>query len=232
MEPLISVIIPTLNEESQMAGCLEQLSSEPRAEVVVSDGGSEDNTAPIARSTSGVKVVNGGPGRGQQLNRGALEATCERFLFLHVDCRLPAGWFDALYGALEDQDTALVCFRLHTVPTSPCHSGRLRRAWLRGLDIRSYGFGLPYGDQGFGVRRTTFEAAGGFPNIPLMEDLAFAKSCRQLGGIKRLEQEMITTARRFERRPVRSRVMTATFPLLFRLGVSPHRLAKWYGTVR
>jgi hypothetical protein len=91
---------------------------------------------------------------------------------------------------------------------------------------------LPYGDQGFAVRRETFDLVGGFPEIPLMEDLEFARRCRRVGAIRRLPLSMRTTGRRFERHPVRARVMTASFPLLYRCGVSPHTLARWYGAVR
>ena len=91
---------------------------------------------------------------------------------------------------------------------------------------------LPYGDQGFAVRRDVFEQVGGFEEIPLMEDVAFAAACRRLGTIVRIPLAVRTTARRFERWPIRARLLTLTLPTLFRIGVSPDRLAAWYGTVR
>jgi hypothetical protein len=106
------------------------------------------------------------------------------------------------------------------------------RLFLRVFDLRSRGLGLPYGDQGLGVRRETFEAVGGFPEIPLMEDVAFARECRRRGRIHRLRLEITTTARRFERRPLRTGLMFFTFPTLYRLGVEPETLARWYGNVR
>jgi hypothetical protein len=111
-------------------------------------------------------------------------------------------------------------------------SSVLRRWWLRVFDLRSRGLGLPYGDQGFAVRRTVFDSVGRFPEIPLMEDVAFARSCRRLGQLQRLPLEIRTTARRVEKRPLKTTLMLATFPTLFRLGVAPQTLARWYGNSR
>ncbi len=227
----LAVVIPTLNEEGAIEACLESVGEHSGVEIVVSDGGSTDATRALA-SRRAVRVVVGESGRGPQLNRGAEAASAERLLFLHADCRLPEGWRDAAIRALGDPETALACFRLHTEPGGVGGSSRLKRAWLRILDLRSNGFGLPYGDQAYAVRRDVFELVGGFPGIPLMEDFAFARACRRLGRIRRLPMEVRTTARRFERHHVRTRLMTATFPTLFRLGVSPFTLARWYREVR
>jgi GT2 family glycosyltransferase len=119
-----------------------------------------------------------------------------------------------------------------TVSSASSAPSALYRLFLRVFDLRSRGLGLPYGDQGFGVRRDVFDAVGGFPDIPLMEDVAFARACRRLGRVCRLPPEIRTTARRFERRPWRTGLMFVTFPTLFRLGVEPQTLARWYGTAR
>lgn len=100
------------------------------------------------------------------------------------------------------------------------------------VDLRSRIPALPYGDQGFVIPTELFVALGGFAEIPLMEDLELARRCRRAGRIRSLSLAIRTTGRRFERRPVRTRIMTATFPPLFRLGVSPDRLARWYGHIR
>jgi len=177
-------------------------------------------------------VITGPPGRGGQLNRGAAAAAGDRLLFLHADCVLPDGWFAPLMGALDDAATVLAVFRLHTVPSDGRRPGGWGRFWLSLFDLRSRGWGLPYGDQGFAIRREVFDRLGGFPDIPLMEDLALARSCARRGRIRRLPLPLRTTARRFEHRPIRSRLMLATFPTLFRLGVPPETLAGWYGVVR
>ncbi len=225
-----AVVVPALDEARRIGACLASI-GEAAAEVVVVDGGSRDGTPEIAASFPGVRVIASPRGRGIQLARGAAATAAPRLLFLHADCRLPEGWACAAGKALDDPEVALACFRLHTEPVDPS-AGQLRRWWLRLLDLRSLGLGLPYGDQVHAVRRETYEAAGGYPEIPLMEDVAFARACRRIGRIRRIPLEVRTTARRFERRPVAARLATASFPLLFRLGVSPWTLARWYREVR
>ncbi len=227
----LTVVIPTLNESATIEACLDSVGDDPEVAVVVSDGGSSDDTVARAGSRAGVRVVTGARGRGPQLNLGAAAASSSLLLFLHADCRLPEGWQGLLEEALSDPAVALACFRLHTEPCDP-GTGKCHRRWLRLLDLRSRLPLLPYGDQGFGVRHELFRTVDGFPEIPLMEDVAFARACRRRGAVVRLDAAVRTTARRFEQRPVRTRLMTATFPLLFRLGVSPATLARWYGAVR
>ena len=138
----------------------------------------------------------------------------------------------ALNRVLDDEDTSLACFRLRTLASGTSEPSMLRRLWLRVFDLRSRGFGTPYGDQGFAVRREVFDSCRGFPEIPLMEDVAFARACRRLGRVQRLPLEIRTGARRVERRPFKTTLMLATFPTLFRLGVDPRILARWYGDSR
>ncbi len=226
----IAVVIPALDEAARIGACLESVGT-GADEIVVVDGGSRDGTARVAAGYPGVRVLTGARGRGPQLDLGARATSAPLLLFLHADCRLPRGWAPAVREALAEPGVALACFRLHTEPSRP-GAGRLRRAWLRLLDLRSRGFGLPYGDQAYAVRREVYRRIGGFPAIPLMEDVAFARAARRVGRIRRIPLEVRTTARRFERHPVRARLATATFPILFRLGVSPWTLARWYREVR
>jgi rSAM/selenodomain-associated transferase 2 len=227
----LAVIIPTLNEERTIGTCLDAVGKHDGVEVVVSDGGSTDRTRELAFA-AGARVVDGANGRGPQLNLGARSAAAGRLLFLHADCRLPDGWWPAMRTALDDEATALACFRLRTEPSGGRRRSLLYRRWLRVFDLRSFGLGLPYGDQGFALRREVFDRVGGFQEIPLMEDVALARSCRRLGRIRRLPLEVRTTARRAEGHPVRTGMALATFPTLFRLGVSPSTLIRWYGEVR
>lgn len=232
--PRLSVVIPTLDEQTRIGACLASVGKRPDVEIIVSDGGSTDATLDVVRRTRpDARIVRGGRGRGGQLNRGAAAATAGRLLFVHADCRLPGGWFDAVTTALDQPTVALVCFRLRTEPSDGRPAGSARRLWLGIFDLRSRGWGLPYGDQGFALRREIFDRLGGFTDIPLMEDLDLARRVRRSGGaIVRLPAAVRTTARRFERRPVRSRLILAVFPTLFRLGVPPDTLARWYGVIR
>ena len=226
-----AVVIPALEEEGTIGACLDAIGDHAGVEVVVSDGGSSDATREIA-VRSGARVVEGKAGRGPQLNRGAAASDAPRLLFLHADCRLPEDWLSAVSQAIDDRDNAMACFRLHTEPTGGGESSVLYRFWLRFFDLGSRGFRLPYGDQAFALRREVFDRIGGFPDIPLMEDLAFARACTRVGRVVTVPMEVRTTARRFERHPARTAMMFATFPTLFRLGVSPETLARWYRTGR
>jgi len=227
----LAVVISTLDEEHAIGGCLDSVGTHEGVEMIVADGGSSDRTRELARSM-GARVVTGARGRGPQLNLGATSTNSDRLLFLHADCRLPEGWLPAISRALDDKEVSLACFRLRTMASVTLEPSALHRLWLRVFDLRSHGLGLPYGDQGFAVRRTVFDSAGRFPEIPLMEDVAFARTCRRLGRVQRLPLEIQTTARRVERRPFNTTLMLATFPTLFRLGVAPETLARWYGNTR
>ncbi len=229
----LAVVVPTLDEERTIRACLIAVGDGAGIETVVSDGGSRDATvAVVRREFPRARVVEGAAGRGIQLNLGAATVRAEAYVFVHADCRLPEGWAAAVGAALADPGVALGCFRLHTEPAEGGGVGPVGRWWWRLLDLRSRGLGLPYGDQALFVRREVLDAVGGFPVIPLMEDVEFVRRCLQYGRLARLPLAVRTTARRFARRPLRARLCTATFPLLYRLGVSPHRLARWYGDVR
>jgi rSAM/selenodomain-associated transferase 2 len=231
MKVELAVVIPTLDEEATIGSCLDSVGKHEGVEAVVVDGGSSDRTRERARE-AGARVERGARGRGPQLNLGASASTADRLLFLHADCLLPADWLPALRTALDDERVSLASFRLHTVSATSEVPSAMYRLFLKVFDLRSHGLGLPYGDQAFGVRRQIFDTVGGFPEIPLMEDVAFARACRRQGRIRRLPLEIRTTARRFERRPLRTGLMFLTFPTLYRLGVEPQTLARWYGAVR
>ena len=104
---------------------------------------------------------------------------------------------------------------------------------IRVADRRSRRTSLPYGDQGVFCTRAAYDAVGGMPAQELMEDLEFARHMRQLfGSPARLPPELTVSARRFDARPVRTALCWWTLPALYRLGVSPARLARWYGAGR
>jgi len=227
----LAVVIPTLNEEQSIGACVESVGTMDGIDIVVVDGGSCDRTTERARM-AGARVVETSSGRGPQLNVGADSTAAARLLFLHADCLLPEGWLPAVSHALDDEEVSLACFRLRTISSAMSEPSWLYRWSLRFFDLRSYGLGLPYGDQGFSIRRDIFNRVGRFPEIPLMEDVAFAHACRREGTLRRLSLEILTTARRVERRPLRTGLMLAIFPTLYRLGVAPQALARWYGSAR
>jgi glycosyltransferase involved in cell wall biosynthesis len=224
------VVIPTLDEEASIAACLASVGDD--VEVVVSDGGSGDATLAVVRSACPrASVVVGPRGRGGQLNRGAGAATSPALLFLHADCRLPAGWLEAARRARRPRD----CDRLLRSRTDAARrgfGGPIVRGWWRPPRPAQGDSGLRAGDQALFLRRAVFEELGGFRDIALMEDVDLVHRALRLGRLARLPLAVRTTARRFVRHPVRARLCTATFPLLYRWGVRPEALARWYGDAR
>lgn len=193
MRAPISVIIPTLNAEAGLPRCLGALGEALEAglirELIVTDGGSADATLSIA-SAAGAEIVTGPPSRGGQARRGAEAAQGTWLLFLHADTMLAPGWADTALGFLPTG--AAGYFKLVFATRHPM--GRVVSGWA---NLRSRVFGLPYGDQGLLIRRDVYDAAGGYPDIPLMEDVALARALR--GKLTALDATAITSADRYER---------------------------------
>jgi len=175
MRAAVSVIIPTLQAAPALPACLgalvEGLEADMIREVIVSDGGSTDATRAIA-DAAGAQVVTGPASRGGQLRRGAAAAQGAWLLVLHADTVLPTGWSRAARARMQAGGPA--AFRL-----SFDRAGL--RPWLVAgwANLRSRLFGLPYGDQGLLIPRAVYDAAGGYPDIPLMEDVALARALKR-----------------------------------------------------
>lgn len=168
----LTVVIPTLNEAlhlPQLLSCLAE-AGDMLAEIIVSDGGSTDATAQIARA-AGACVIAGPPGRGGQLRRGIATAPTPWLLLLHADSTLPPGWADSL------------CQTLAAASGERAYYGKLRfasadpRARLleHGVALRCALLRLPYGDQGLLIHHELLAAIGGMPDVPLMEDVILAR---------------------------------------------------------
>ena len=227
--PRLSVIVPVLNEEKIIGRALDRLAEvfrKEEAEVIVVDGGSSDQTAEIARRRPRVNVIASRPGRGIQLNRGAAEARGDVLLFLHADACLPAGAGELIRRASREKGTAGGCFQIKTIP--PPGKGRLFRLLLKTADWRSRFSRFPYGDQAVFVKQTIFERLGGFRDYPIMEDLDFSKRLRRVGKIVRIKEPVQVSGRRWDKNIVMNFLKLKTFPVLFRLGVSPRFLARFY----
>ena len=221
----ISVIVPVLNEERQIGARLRQLAD--FSEVVVVDGGSSDRTRELVRAAGFARLIEGERGRARQLNAGARAAHGDVLLFLHADCALPSGAAAHVERALAHPATVAGAFRTWHV----ADDGRFA-PWLHLADLRSRYTGLPYGDQALFVRRAVFDEVSGFPEQPLMEDLELSRRLRARGRIVTLPFRVRVSGRRFLRHPLRATFLVNVFPLLYRLGVSPERLARIYQDVR
>ena len=223
--PELGVVIPTLDEEEALPRLLEDLDALPvPVEVIVADGGSRDRTLEAARKR-GARTIRTSAGRGRQMNAGARALASPWILFLHADCRLPSETRDALLGWLRSPAS----------PGAAHFTFRLERDGLwwslieRGQRIRERLTGLTYGDQGLLISRTRYEAVGGFPEIPVMEDVEVVRRLRRDGGLDRIGAPLITSARRYESEgPVRACLRNLGLILLYCLSVPPDRLARWY----
>ncbi|MDH5297618.1 MAG: TIGR04283 family arsenosugar biosynthesis glycosyltransferase [Desulfobulbaceae bacterium] len=220
----ISVIIPTLDEEARLAATLGAVVGQPGVEVLVVDGGSQDATVAKARA-AGVRVLSCGAGRGRQMNAGATVATGDILLFLHGDTVPPPGFADLIRETLARPGTVAGAFRLAFA--EPTASLRLV-AW--GANLRSRWLRLPYGDQGLFVGRGTFAAAGGFPEQPILEDVALVRRLRRRGRVALAGGgAAVTSPVRWQRRGVWGNTVRNQLILLcFFLGFSLERLAGWY----
>lgn len=217
----ISIIIPTLNEASEIGKTLAAISLFD-AEVIVADGGSEDTTVEIARSFGAV-VFNAQRGRGVQMREAADAATGNIIWFLHADTVPSETALSEIYQALEDPSVVGGNFRIRFGGNS------LAARFMTWFYPLIKNIGLMYGDSGIFVRRETYEQVGGFKPLELFEDLDLIYRLRILGKLVTLNAEIVTSSRRFEGRyflPVFLRWVI--FQCLYWFGVSPQRLARSY----
>ena len=225
----ISVIIPVLNESALIASTLQQFKGYPDLEIIVVDGGSHDDTVAIAQSCA-ARVLNTSPGRADQMNRGAEIAAGNILLFLHADTRLPPNFPDLIRHTLSAKGVVAGAFDLKIDGPSPA----LR--WVEwGVKWRSRCWQLPYGDQGIFLRKQPFQAIGGFPDLPIMEDFALVQRLKRQGRIafpdpnRYLDTSVLTSGRRWQKLGIfRTTLVNQLMIAGYFLGISPARLATWY----
>ena len=220
----LAVVIPTLDEAGALPALLDDLNALGVASVhvVVADAGSRDETAAVA-TAAGAHVIRVPRGRARQLNAGARRSHGEWLLFLHADSRVGpdacAAVRSVLAGTLPAK-AAVFRFAIDLLPV-------WRRLIEAGQAIRERWFGLSYGDQGLLVRRECFEAVGGYPELPLMEDVVMIRRLRRRFGVARLPAAVVTSGRRYRQHGVlRTWLAHALLITLFAAGVSPARLAR------
>ncbi len=225
MSPLISCIIPCVNESRNIRQCIESVKRATYpVEVIVVDGGSKDDTPEIARHL-GAHLVHCIRSRGRQLNKGAERASGDYLIFLHADSILPHGWDKEVRRGLTDQGNILGAFTLKL-----SRSYRTLRIVESMVSLRSSLLSMPYGDQGLFLRRGDFfERLGGFKEYPIMEDFDLVRRARGLGKVFISPLKVLTSSRRWERHGVfKTTVLNQAMILGFILGISPQRLARLY----
>jgi len=221
----LSVIVPVLDEAATIAAHLAGLAALRRqgAELLVVDGGSSDGTPRLAQPLAD-RVLAAARGRAAQMNAGAAASRGEVLLFLHADTGLPPGAPGLIRAALA-AGAAWGRFDVRIDGPQP-----LLRVVERTMNWRSRLTGIATGDQAVFVRREVFERVGGFPDLPLMEDIALAKRLKRVGRPACVRQPVRTSARRWHRHGV-----LRTILLMWRLrtsyffGADPRRLAIRYG---
>lgn len=217
----LAIVIPTFEEADNLAELLPQIRDQAE-EVVVSDGGSRDRTRELAREL-GAGVVEGAPGRGAQLNRGARASSAEALLFLHADTRLPAGAADAVRSAVAGGALG-GGFAMRFASER-----KIFRLGDRWVNLRTRLTGCPLGDQAQFVSREAFEVLQGFRDWPILEDLDFIRRLRRLGATALIADPVVTSSRRYEHLGI-ARTLAVNWLIfgLYLAGVDPCRLARLY----
>lgn len=220
----IAVIVAALDEEECLARTLDSVLRATDVELVVVDGGSQDRTVDIAR-VHGARIVHAVRGRASQMNAGAAATSAPILVFLHADTELPAGWDASVRAILGRPRVSAGAFRL-----SFGRAPFLLRCIAHGANLRARWLELPYGDQALFVRAEAFAAAGGFPDVPIMEDVVLVRRLAARGRVALADRSVITSARRWnERGTVRTSALNSVCLAAHVCGVSPHRIARWRG---
>ena len=223
----LSVVIPAL-DEAERIGAAVGSARVPGVEVLVVDGGSRDAT-PARAAAAGARVVACEAGRARQLAVGAAAAQGDTLLFLHADSRLPRGFAPAIEAALAAPGVAGGAF---TFRFERDEGGRLTlglRLVEWGARLRVALFALPYGDQALFCRRPLLEAAGGIPQVPILEDLDLVRAWKRRGRIVTLPLAVETSPRRYQARgALRTMLRNWGAALAWALGADRTRVAAWY----
>ncbi len=221
----LSIIVPVFNEAAHLPEILSQLLvyQQRACEILLVDGGSQDDTVAIARS-AGFKVLMSERGRAAQMNQGAQAANGEILLFLHADTQLPDQADQIIFKAIEDDLRHWGRFNVRIAGPS-----KMLKVIAMMMNIRSAWSGIATGDQAIFVRRQVFQGIGGFPQQALMEDIEFSKRIKAKSRPICLYQKVITSGRRWENNGVwRTIFLMWGLRSAYFLGADPEKLAKLY----
>jgi uncharacterized protein len=221
----ISVIIPTYNEESCLAHCIESVRAQNcPTEIIVTDGGSEDNTRAMAHKLSVKVIENGEKNLGLQLNRAATVAKGETLLFLHADSLLTAGIFEQVESCLKQTELIGGAFRMKLAG---------KRSFYRfleaGGDLYCRLTKTYFGDRGIFIRASAFKQMGGFKELAIMTDVEFSRRMNRTGKTAFLPGPIISSSRKFDSEGSINTLVKILWALLaYRLGCPPEKIRDTY----
>jgi rSAM/selenodomain-associated transferase 2 len=222
----LTIVLPVLNEAAIIAAALQALAPLRRrgVEIIVADGDSRDGTAQLAKPFAD-RIITVRRGRGAAMNAGAALGTGDALLFLHADTALPDNADRLIDAALARR--AWGRFDLRIAGRHP-----LLAVVARMINWRSRLTGIATGDQAIFVSRKAFAAVGGFPDLPLMEDIAISRRLKRLCRPFCIATPAVTSGRRWEQNGViRTILLMWRLRLSYYLGVEPALLARLYGEV-
>lgn len=218
--PYLTVVVPALDEAGTIEAVIDRLRS-PDSEIIVADGGSKDNTVVLARS-AGARVIVAPGGRAVQQNTAARQAAGRVLLFVHADTLLPRDYAARVFEALMPANVSAGAFRFKT--DFDCWSMHMVE---KAVHIRSTLFQMPYGDQALFMPRTIFKKVGGFPLVPIAEDLYLVRRLGRLGRLAQARATAVTSGRRWRSVGIwRTCLVNYIIAGGCLLGVDPGRLAK------
>lgn len=220
---MVSIIIPTYNEEAFIGKLVRLLVRHfPEAEIIVSDGHSEDGT--VAQVKEHAKVVYAERGRAAQMNMGASVSTGDILWFLHADCRPSGRSLDLILKTMEDGSALGGGFRWGLTGSKWYYKPLTALAHTKNKLKRNL-----FGDMGIFVRRDVFFELGMYPEIPICEEVEFNRRLRKMGKTVILDEVLPSSDRKLLKEgPIRAFIKNDIIKIAFSLGVSPEKLKKYY----
>jgi rSAM/selenodomain-associated transferase 2 len=218
-----SIIIPTLNESSNLRYALDHLLGSieylSEVEIIISDGGSGDDTIKLATHYP-VNLIHAEKGRASQMNAGVEHSIGDWLVFLHADTRLPDNWMELI-------ETSEKPWGRFDIRLSGSHW--MLRIIEKAINLRSRKTSIATGDQALFFRRDFFKQLGGFPDIPLMEDIAITSQARKRSEPCCIRQVAITSSRRWEQKGIlRTMLLMWVLRFAYWLGIKPDTLHRFY----
>ena len=221
----LSIIIPVLNEAGRIQAALEPLQTlrQNGHEIIVVDGGSQDATRSLCVPLVD-RVLQSPPGRARQMQAGAALASGDILWFLHADSSVPAHADELICDSLAVSNADWGRF---DIALDNDHALLRCVAWF--MNQRTRLTGIATGDQGIFIRRPLFERIGGFPDVPLMEDIRISRALKRHGQPSRVKTRLGTSSRRWKKHGIARTILTMwSLRLAHFAGVSPERLARFY----